>query len=151
MASCAAELLFFRQVLQSIGVPVDTCLVSKSTKNDADKHVPTLFSDSTVALGNAAKPINWLSEKLKHVEIHVNFFRQYVQEGYFRLSKVDSAQNPSDLLTKAIASPSKFEKLQSVLLGECEVKKEVVTQEALAVKDKNGVAHCFLIRRRGGD
>ena len=60
-------------------------------------------------------------------------------------------ENPSDLLTKAIASPSKFEKLQSVLLGECEMKKEVVTQEALAVKDKNGVAHCFLIRRRGGD
>ena len=27
-------------------------------------------------------------------------------------------------------------------------RKEVVTQEALAVKDKNGVAHCFLIRRR---
>ena len=54
-------------------------------------------------------------------------------------------------MTKAIASPSKFEKFQSVLLGECEMKKEVVTQEALAVKDKNGVAHCFLIRRRGGD
>ena len=60
-------------------------------------------------------------------------------------------ENPSDLLTKAIASPSKFEKFQSVLLGECEMKREVVTQEALAVKDKNGVAHCFLIRRRGGD
>ena len=64
---------------------------------------------------------------------------------------VAERRNPSDLLTKAIASPSKFGKFQSVLLGECEMKKEVVTQEALAVEDKNGVAHCFLIRRRGGD
>ena len=65
-------------------------------------------SDDTVALGNAAKPINWLSEKLKHVEIHVNFFRQYVQEGYIRLSKVASAENPSDLLTKNFATRESF-------------------------------------------
>ena len=62
-----------------------------------------------------------------------------------------TGENPSDLLTKAIASPSKFAKFQSVLLGECEVKQQVATREALAVKDKNGVTHCFLIRRRGGD
>ena len=49
--------------------------------------------------------------------------------------------------------PHLLREIQAIrpLLGECEMKKEVVTQEALAVKDKNGVAHCFLIRRRGGD
>ena len=41
--------------------------------------------------------------------------------------------------------------LVAVLLGECELKQQVATREALAVKDKNGVAHCFLVRRRGGD
>ena len=70
--------------------------------------IPTLFSDSTVALGNAAKPVNWLSEKLKHVEIHVNFFRQCVQAGYFRLSKVASAENPSDLFTKPFPTRDAF-------------------------------------------
>ena len=105
---CSRTILFSRQVLQSIGVPVGTCLVSKSTKDDADKHVPTLFSDSTVALGNAAKPINWLSEKLKHVEIHVNFFRQYVQAGHIKCEKVDSALNKSDVLTKGFSSRESF-------------------------------------------
>ena len=38
-------------------------------------------------------------------------------------------ENPSDLLTKAIASPSKFAKFQSVLLGECEAKQQVVTRQ----------------------
>ena len=60
MATCAAELLFFQQVLQSLGFKMDKCLVNKSTKDVAGTHVPTLFSDSTVALGNTAKPNNWL-------------------------------------------------------------------------------------------
>ena len=54
-------------------------------------------------------------------------------------------------LLKLLGGTRSSRRFQSVLLGECEMKKEVVTQEALAVKDKNGVAHCFLIRRRGGD
>ena len=80
----------------------------KTDKPAADDAVPTLFSDSTVALANAAKPINWLSEKLKHVEIHINFFRQYVQAGYFQLAKIASALNPSDALTKSYASREAF-------------------------------------------
>ena len=48
-------------------------------------------------------------------------------------------ENPSDLLTKAIASPSKFQKFQSVLLGECEMKKEVVTQEVIAYARARGL------------
>ena len=80
----------------------------KSTKPEADEPVPTLFSDSTVALANAAKPINWLTEKCKHMEIHLNFFRQYVQAGYFKLAKIDSSKNPSDALTKSYASREAF-------------------------------------------
>ena len=101
MATCAAELLFYRQAMKSLGFPMGLCPVYKTSKPEADELIPTLFSDSTVALGNAAKPMNWLSEKLKHVEIHINFFRQYVQAGFFRLAKIDSAENPSDLLTKS--------------------------------------------------
>ena len=83
--------------------------------------------------------------------LHAFAVRDLVREQQVDLMWCPTDENPSDLLTKAIASPSKFEKFQSVLLGECEMKKEVVAQEALAVKDKNGVAHCFLVRRRGGD
>ena len=61
--------------------PMGVCPVYKTSKPEADQLIPTLFSDSTVALGNAIKPPNWLSEKLKHTDIHINFFRRYVQEG----------------------------------------------------------------------
>ena len=56
-----------------------------------------------------AKPINWLSEKLKHVEIHVNFFRQYVQAGHIKLAKIASAENPADALTKSYATRASFQ------------------------------------------
>ena len=108
MATCAAELLFYRQVQKLLGFPMGVCPVYKTEKPTADELIPTLFSDSTVALGNAAKPANWLSEKLKHTDIHINFFRQYVQEGYFRLAKVPSAENPSDLLTKPFSTIASF-------------------------------------------
>ena len=108
MATCAAELLFYRQVQKILGFPMGVCPVYKTSKPEADQLIPTLFSDSTVALGNAIKPPNWLSEKLKHTEIHINFFRQYVQEGYFKLAKIDSAENPSDLLTKPFSTIASF-------------------------------------------
>ena len=108
MATCAAELLFYRQAFLSLGFKIGTTQVVKSDKPAADAAIPTLFSDSTVALANAAKPINWLSEKLKHVKIHINFFRQYVQAGYFQLAKIASALNPSDALTKSYASREAF-------------------------------------------
>ena len=109
-----------------------------------------LRGDNTSSIMAAKNPGQHRSQ-LRHLELHAFAVRDLVREQQVDLMWCPTDENPSDLLTKAIASPSKFEKFQSVLLGECEMKKEVVTQEALAVKDKNGVAHCFLIRRRGGD
>jgi hypothetical protein len=108
MASCSAELLFYRQVMLALGFKVGTCPIEKSDKAAADEAIPTLFSDSTVALGNGVKPINWLSEKLKHMEIHVNFFRQYVQNGFFKLAKIASKSNPSDVCTKGYSTRAAF-------------------------------------------
>ena len=42
------------------------------------------------------------------MEIHLNFFRQYVQAGYFKLAKIDSHRNPADALTKSYASREAF-------------------------------------------
>ena len=42
------------------------------------------------------------------MEFHVNFFRQYVQAGYFKLAKIASKLNPSDALTKAIGNREAF-------------------------------------------
>ena len=40
-----------------------------------------IWSDSQTALANGDKPWNWLSDKLKHVQNHLHFFRQYVKSG----------------------------------------------------------------------
>ena len=109
-----------------------------------------LRGDNTSSIMVAKNPGQHRSQ-LRHLELHALAVRDLVREQQVDLMWCPTDENPSDLLTKAIASPSKFGKFQSVLLGECEMKKEVVTQEALAVEDKNGVAHCFLVRRRGGD
>ena len=58
---------------------------------------------------------------------------------------MSTEENPSDLLTKAIASPGKFRKFQAVLLGE-----EAVTEEAVALVARNKAtdpARCYRVRR----
>ena len=55
--------------------------------------------------------------------------------------------DPSDLLTKAIASPSKFAKFQAVLLGEAVSDAKVMAIVAKRFGDYefvDGVARCFL-------
>ena len=56
---------------------------------------------------------------------------------------VSTDDNPADVLTKAIASPSKFEKFQAVLLGGG-VSVEVVKGVVIAGCDRR--ARCFLVR-----
>ena len=71
--------------------------------------------------------------------------RDLVREGQIQLQWVSTEENPSDLLTKAIASPGKFRKFQAVLLGE-----EAVIEEAMALVAHNkatDTARCFLVRR----
>ena len=118
MATCAAELLFFRQVKRHIGLQVGTCPVVKTDKPEVDENIPTLFSDSSVALATAAKAANWLSEKFKHMSIHIHFFRQYVQAGFFKLAKIESARNPSNVLTKGWSSREAFKNAASHFIVE---------------------------------
>ena len=76
---------------------------------------------------------------------HAFAVRDLVREGHIQLQWVSTEENPSDLLTKAIASPGKFRKFQAVLLGE-----EAVTEEAVALVAHNkaaDTARCFLVRR----
>ena len=42
------------------------------------------------------------------MEIHVNFFRQYVQNGFFKLAKIASKSNPSDVCTKGYSTRAAF-------------------------------------------
>ena len=82
---------------------------------------------------------------MRHLELHAFAVRDLVREGQIQLQWVSTEENPSDLLTKAIASPGKFRKFQAVLLGE-----EAVIEEAMALVAHNkatDTARCFLVRR----
>ena len=116
MASLAAELIFWRQFMNSIPLPIfhqqeveifapaDTVAAEM-----AEMHPPMqLFSDSASALASAAKPIGWMSDKLKHVENHIHFFRQWVQLKLLKLSKVPGKVNPANIGTKGFNSPQQF-------------------------------------------
>ena len=56
--------------------------------------------------------------QLRHLELHAWAVRDLVREGHVRLLWVPTDDNASDLLTKAITSPSKFAKFQAVILGD---------------------------------
>ena len=73
-----------------------------------------------------------------------------VRDRYSCCGRVSTEDNPSDLLTKAIASPSKFAKFQAVLLGEAVSDAKVMAIVAKRFGDyefADGVARCFLVRR----
>ena len=72
--------------------------------------------------------------QLRHLELHAWAVRDLVREGQVQLEWVSTEENPSDLLTKAIASPSKFAKFQAVLLGE-----QKATASATALVAKSAV------------
>ena len=116
MASLAAELIFWRQFMKSIPLPVfqqQVVEVYAPTATVAAEEAAVgppmqLFSDSASALASAAKPVGWLSDKLKHVENHIHFFRQWVQLKLLKLSKVSGKVNPANIGTKGFNSPQQF-------------------------------------------
>eukprot|EP00935_MAST-01C_sp_MAST-1C-sp1_P000736 g736.t1 len=80
---------------------------------------PTILrGDNQSSIMAATNPGQHRSQ-LRHLELHAWAVRDLVREGQVQgLEWVSTEENPSDLLTKAIASPSKFAKFQAVLLGE---------------------------------
>ena len=103
LAQCAAELLFYRHVLQSLELNQGVTGVHVNENTSVD-----MRSDSNVAMAAAGRAANWMTDKFKHVESHMKFFHQYVAAGVLKLVKVPSAANSSDVLTKQFASVEKF-------------------------------------------
>ena len=89
--------------------------------------------------------------QLRHLELHAWAVRDLVREGHVRLLWVPTDDNASDLLTKAITSPSKFAKFQAVILGD---EQPAARAELLATgQGKNEgdgkQVKCFILCRRG--
>ena len=76
--------------------------------HDAEQAELTVYSDSASAIASGNKPLGWLSDRLKHVQNHVRFFRQWVQMGLLKLDKVPGKINPANIGTKGFNSPQQF-------------------------------------------
>ena len=104
LSACAHELTAMRNQLSELGYEVGGASI--------------LRGDNTSSIMAAKNPGQHRSQ-LRHLELHAFAVRDLVREQQVDLMWCPTDENPSDLLTKAIASPSKFQKFQSVLLGEC--------------------------------
>ena len=124
MASLAAELIFWRQFMKSLPLPmfheqtVEIFAPDETMAAEATTVGPSmqLFSDSASALASAEKPVGWLSDKLKHVENHIHFFRQWVQLKILKLSKVAGKVNPANIGTKGFNSPQQFQEERAMTM-----------------------------------
>ena len=110
MASLAAELIYWRQFLISIESFKQLSIVTTAPDetHDAEQAELTIYSDSASAIASGNKPLGWLSDRLKHVQNHVHFFRQWVQLGMLKLDKVSGKVNPANIGTKGFNSPQQF-------------------------------------------
>ena len=107
-----------------------------------------LRGDNTSSIMAAKNPGQHRSQ-LRHLELHAWAVRDLVREGHVRLLWVPTDENASDLLTKAITSPSKFAKFQAVILGD---EQPAARAELLATGQGKDVGDgkkvkCFMCRR----
>ena len=133
LSMCAHEIVAVRNQLAELGVQMGR---------------PTILrGDNQSSIMAATNPGQHRSQ-LRHLELHAWAVRDLVREGQVQLEWVSTEENPSDLLTKAIASPSKFAKFQAVLLGE---QKATASATALVAKSavRGAEARCFLVRPVG--
>ena len=66
-----------------------------------------IFSDSKVALAQAAKPDAWVVDKLRHIKTAYFFFKSYCRRGDLKLLEIGGKINPADIFTKGFGAPGK--------------------------------------------
>ncbi|KAG8497024.1 hypothetical protein CXB51_008238 [Gossypium anomalum] len=91
LANCVSELLWIKQLLGEIGMPV--------------VQSPVIWCDNTSTISMAANPTH--HARVKHVEIDHHFVREKVLDGSLQVNFVPSANQIVDVLTKPI-TPKQF-------------------------------------------
>ncbi|CAL1410128.1 unnamed protein product [Linum trigynum] len=87
MSDVCSEMVWLRRILSDLGVP---CALPM------DLHV-----DNTSAI-SAVNPV--LHDRTKHIEIHVHYVRDLVQDGTILLHYVQTEDQVADLFTKAFST-----------------------------------------------
>ena len=67
--------------------------------------------------------------KLRHVDVHLLWLRQFVARGAFRINKVDGKVNPADLMTKHLCSDANYSNTQKLRFAQTEGQAQCCPQE----------------------
>ena len=78
--------------------------------------VPTLHCDSQSAIMLAKNPV--FHAKTKHIAVKYHFIRDVLEDKLMELMKVHTDDNPTDLVTKGLAS-ERFAQHCRALMGVC--------------------------------
>ena len=84
MSECAKELVFIKNVLESMGIQVKLPIEIKVDNTGA------IFLSNNYTT----------SQRTKHIDVRVHFVRQYIEDGIFKIVFVKSENNDADIFTK---------------------------------------------------
>jgi hypothetical protein len=84
MSECAKELIFIKNVLESMGIKVKLPIEIKVDNTGA------IFLSNNYTTG----------QRTKHTDVRVHFVRQYIEDGIFKIVFVKSEENDADFFTK---------------------------------------------------
>ncbi len=132
LAAATAEVLYFRQFVRELTDKPEQMSVFGCNKAlnvlgiteeirvaPNDDSPPTVInSDSSVALSNARLPVSWCSDKLKHVQNSVFFWKTYHENRWIRFQFLRGSLQRADALTKGFDSLQDFIYRRSLLFCE---------------------------------
>jgi hypothetical protein len=84
MSECAKELIFIKNVLETMGIKVKLPIEIKVDNTGA------IFLSNNYTSG----------QRTKHIDVRVHFVRQYIEDGIFKIVFVKSENNDADIFTK---------------------------------------------------
>jgi hypothetical protein len=120
LSSVSQECVYLRMFVLSLGIEHSTLSIhcNDRSRYEADgvsqgisrfrfRTAVDIWSDSQVALTQAAKPENWIVDKLRHIRTAYFFFKSYIRSGSLVLHPCSGVDNPSDIYTKGFGAPGK--------------------------------------------
>ena len=120
LSSLAQECVYLQMFVQSLNIPCAPVTIQCNDRsryeddgvaNGLPRNVfrtaVDIWSDSQVALAQAAKPDNWVIDKLRHIKKDYFFFKSYVRQGKLKLHPCSGVDNPADIYTKGFGAPGK--------------------------------------------
>ena len=84
MSECAKELIFTKNVLESMGIKIKLPIEIKVDNTGA------IYLSNNYTTG----------QRTKHIDVRVHFVRQYIEDGIFKIVFVKSEANDADIFTK---------------------------------------------------